>query len=187
VWREFEAGVEVLRLARTSTSMSALVRGPSIHVEGRPQVWTWSQPAMTLRDRSTLLPDDDVPGPLTGLALAAGGSLLTLHGEGRDAVARLRTRGGSGSAVTLPGEGVDAVLSSGPHLMLVRHDGGQLVGEVLAADGGGSVAVRVMFPGGAQLRLRHHGSVVTVNDGSGRVVAADVRGGSVVVNTSVRP
>ena len=186
VWREFERGVSVLGLGRRADRLSALVSGAAIGLDGRPQLWTWSIPGMTLRARRPLDLAIQTSGPITSLAVGAGTGLLVLHGEAARPLLQWHPADYQ-PARELDATHVVGVTAAGPHLALrLAGSQGQAV-NVLTPDSPEShPALRVVVPDADDLRLRHHGPVITVLDTAGRVVAADVGTHRVVANLTVR-
>ena len=186
VWREFERGVTVHALSRREDRLSALVSGESVGVDGKPQLWTWSIPGMTLRARRPVVLSTASHGPITSLALGAGTGLLVLHGEAAPPL--LQWHPATYHPVReLDAEHVVGVAAAGPHLALRRTSSQGQVVDVLTVDSPESPpALRVEIPGADDLRLRHHGQVITVHDGAGRVVDADLGTRRVVANLTVR-
>ena len=85
VWRELDRTMRVRDLARTPTSLSALVEIPPVYYfeEMILQLWRWELPAITLRGRPSL----ELSGAEQGALLANGQLITAVRQEGEDHVA----------------------------------------------------------------------------------------------------
>lgn len=136
-------------------------------VDGRPQLWTWSIPGMTLRARRPLALAAETHGPITSFAVGAGTGLLVLHGEAAQPPLKWHPAVYHPAAKQQPGPALDAahvvgVAAAGPHLALrLATAQGQAI-HVVAADSPASppvVRIKVPVPmtSGCAIRVGDHG------------------------------
>ncbi|MEV4825164.1 bpX6 domain-containing protein [Micromonospora sp. NPDC049274] len=167
-WRELDAGSVVLDVARSPTSLAALVR--LTHQPGSgavsTEVWRWSLPSLMLRDRRVV----DLDGLSSAGVLASSTLVTTRHDEHADTY---HVTGHGAAGLTLDAK--PTLLASGG-LSALRLDG-PFDTTVETADG----ALRVVFPQAVgAIGLREHAGALTVWEQNGRLVVIDrVRGQAV--------
>jgi hypothetical protein len=193
VWRELGPATRVVDIARSPDGLAAVVveRDP----RGRPvtSVWRWTLPDLVLRARAPFAAPDAGHG-----ALAADGALLLVRRSAAGPALELVTEWRNETravAVEVPGVAaadVTAVRGAGALLFAVHRrpaaaaTPGTVVEQVWPK---GGPAVRVTLPGAgdaASVATRVHGGRLTVSDGLGRVVVADLRSRRVLANLTVR-
>ncbi|WP_433132837.1 bpX6 domain-containing protein [Micromonospora sp. CA-240977] len=158
-WRELDPSIAVLDIARSPTSLAALVR-----ITGRPgfdaahtEVWRWDLPALMLRMRRPV----DLDG-LDGVALLASAALLTTsHDEHTDTY---QVKGHGAAVRTVEGR---PTLLAGGGMRIDRPT--QTTVEV--TDGN----LRVVFPPAVgAIGIRRHADALTVWEENGRLVVVDL-------------
>ncbi|MBE2315552.1 hypothetical protein DVA67_006165 [Solirubrobacter sp. CPCC 204708] len=163
-WSELDQRTEVRHLARTATSLSAIVDTP---LEGRPgersiERWTWRMPARALEQRD-LQSDEWAPDAQT----TAGGRVVWIEGD------HLRTDPGPRDGRPL--DGPSAVAVSGDRYALIT--GGRV--EVARAT--------LEFPEADGVRLRVFGDVATAFSTDGRVLAVDLTNDELLARLRLAP
>ncbi|MEU7751186.1 bpX6 domain-containing protein [Micromonospora sp. NPDC049171] len=158
-WRELDPSVAVLDIARSPTSLAALVQ--VTHQPGsaitRTEVWRWDLPAILLRIRRTV----DLDG-LDGLTLLASAKLITTgYVEHTDTY---HVTGHGPAARTMDAQ---PTLLTGGGIRIDRPTDT----TVEFADGN----LRVVFPPAAgAIGMRRHADTLTVWEENGRLVVVDL-------------
>ncbi|MEU8183495.1 bpX6 domain-containing protein [Micromonospora sp. NPDC049047] len=161
-WRELDSDVAVLDIARSPTSLAALLR-----ITGQPgsdadhtEVWRWDLPGLMLRTRR--------PAELDGLAsvvLLASSALITTSRD--EATDTYRVKENYAAARTVAAE---PTLLTGGTMSAVRIDRPT---DTTVEIGGSHL--RVVFPAAAgAIGMRHHADTLTVWEENGRLVVVDL-------------
>ncbi|MET8040528.1 hypothetical protein ABZU25_06635 [Micromonospora sp. NPDC005215] len=161
-WRELDPGIAVLDIARSPTSLAALVRitrRPGSDA-GHAEMWRWDLPALMLRMRRPV----DLDG-LDGLALLASAALMTTTHDKHTDTYRVK---GHGAAVRTVA--TKPTVLAGGETSALRIDGPTNT-TVDIADGN----LRVVFPPAVgAIGIRRHADALTVWEENGRLVVVDL-------------
>ncbi|MDI2126621.1 bpX6 domain-containing protein [Yinghuangia seranimata] len=186
LWRELahETALRPGMLTRTADACAALVLD---EVRGHLEVWRWSMPDWSLRERRP------VQGELTAAAVSAAGAVVTVRPASEERQARVIGRrrlpyeaSWSGPNATdwvhlLPESGW-GVRASGEVTAVVEAFGNEVTARIRTPDApptpGTTGTVSVRFPDADPngIGIREHNGLLTVWDRTGRVVVADARG-----------
>ncbi|MFG1840454.1 bpX6 domain-containing protein [Micromonospora sp. NPDC049175] len=158
-WRELDPGIAVLDIARSPTSLAALVRitrQPGSDAD-HTEVWRWDLPALMLRLRRPV----DLDG-LASVALLASSALITTRHDEHTGTYEVRGHG----APTRMVEAKPTLLTGGGMRVDRPTDT-----TVEIADGN----FRVVFPPSVgAIGVRRHADTLTVWEESGRLVVVDL-------------
>ncbi|MFC4018438.1 bpX6 domain-containing protein [Micromonospora sp. GCM10011542] len=161
-WRELDPTIAVLDIARSPTSLAALVR--VTHQTGMgaasTEVWRWDLPSLMLRARRTV----DLDGLASVAVLASSTLVTTSHDEHADTYQVNGHRAAAQTVDTKP-----ALLVSGG-MSALRIDGpDDTTVEIVDAD------LRVVFPPAVgAIGIRGHADTLTVWEQNGRLVVIDL-------------
>jgi hypothetical protein len=194
LWRELDPQTTVIDLTRTPSSLCALVSGPQT-VNGRPEIWRWSLPDLTLRSRQQI----EIPDVAIG-ALAVDGALLTLHQGSLDELElRYLAPGATTPTAVRPAEAPHGLLAAGEELVTsTRAVDGAIVLDRFRRPKDQRTVVRLTFPGQSGVssashpmdlpapRIRLHDERLVAYDHGGRVVVVDLSTGLLRASLVVR-
>jgi hypothetical protein len=161
-WRELDASSAVLDIARSPTSLAALVRvtGQQGLGAASTEVWRWDLPSLMLRSRRAV----DLDG-LTGVAVLASSTLVTTSQDEQGGAHQVVGHG----AATLTLDTPPTVLVSGGTSALRVDSLSDTSVEIADRD------LRVVFPPAVDaVGIRGHAGALAVWEPEGRLVVVDL-------------
>ncbi|MET8525937.1 bpX6 domain-containing protein [Micromonospora sp. NPDC005172] len=161
-WRELDASSAVLDIARSPTSLAAVVRitGPQGHGAGTTEVWRWDLPSLMLRTRRAV----DLDG-LTGVAVLASSTLVTTSQDEQGGTHQVVGHGANTLTLDTP----PTVLTSGATSALRVDSRSVTTVEIADRD------LRVVFPPAVDtVGVREHAGTLAMWEPEGRLVVVDL-------------